>query len=177
MAVRLAALGMPIDADAVLAPFAMQPGRSVGRPAVAKALVDAGHVPTRSAAFETLIGAGRPAFVSRNSASPAAVVSVIHAAGGVASLAHPGVIGRDDIIPALTSAGLDALEVYHSDHSPEDVIRYRALAEQYALAVSGGSDFHGDSRHPRATLGLVTLPHDEFERLLRRAPARQPGRT
>jgi 3',5'-nucleoside bisphosphate phosphatase len=176
MAGRLGALGMPIDADALLAPFALQPGRSVGRPAVARALVDAGHVPTMSAAFDTLIGAGRSAFVPRRGATPGAVVAVIHSAGGVASLAHPGLIRRDDMIPQLVSADLDALEVYHSDHSPEDVARYRAIALQHSLAVTGGSDFHGESRHPRATLGAVTLPSEEFERLAGRVPARQPGR-
>jgi predicted metal-dependent phosphoesterase TrpH len=104
------------------------------------------------------------------------VVTVIHGAGGVASLAHPGLIRRDDIIPGLVAADLDALEVYHSDHSPDDVLRYRAIAEEHALAVTGGSDFHGESRHPRPALGLVTLPHGEFERLVSRVPARQPGR-
>ena len=175
MAVRLAELGMPIDADALLAPFTLQPGRSVGRPAVARALVDAGHVPTVSAAFDALISAGRPAFVPRRGASPTEVVAVIHGAGGLASLAHPGLIRRDDIIPSLVAAGLDALEAFHSDHSPDDVVRYRTMAAQHALAVTGGSDFHGDSRHPRATLGSVTLPQDEFERFFSRVAARQPG--
>jgi predicted metal-dependent phosphoesterase TrpH len=100
---------------------------------------------------------------------------VIHGAGGLASLAHPGLIRRDDLIPRLVTAGLDALEAFHSDHSPEDVIRYRKMAGQHALAVTGGSDFHGDSRHPRATLGSVTLPQDEFERFSARIVARQPG--
>ena len=175
MAGRLVALGMPIDADALLAPFALHPGRSVGRPAVARALVDAGHVATMSDAFDRWIGAGCPAFVARRGGNPSEVASVIHASGGLASLAHPGLIRRDDLIPELVPAGLDALEVYHSDHSPEDVARYRAMARRHSLAMTGGSDFHGGSRHPRATLGSVTLPHEEFERFAASAPARQPG--
>jgi 3',5'-nucleoside bisphosphate phosphatase len=99
-------------------------------------------------------------------------VRVIHAAGGVASLAHPGLLQRDDVIPSMVAARLDALEAYHSDHTADDVERYRTLAGRHGLAVSGGSDFHGESRHPRATLGSVTLPAEEFDRLAARVPAR-----
>jgi 3',5'-nucleoside bisphosphate phosphatase len=137
--------------------------------------LDAGHVATVSDAFEHWIGAARPAFVARRGGHPFEVVRVVHGAGGAASLAHPGLVRRDDIIPQLASAGLDALEVYHSDHSPDDVARYRAMAQQHSLAMTGGSDFHGESRHPRATLGSVTLPQEEFERFAARAPVRQPG--
>jgi hypothetical protein len=98
-------------------------------------------------------------------------VRVIHAAGGVASLAHPGLLRRDEVIAPMVAARLDALEAYHSDHDAEDVARYRALAGQHGLAVSGGSDFHGESRHPRSMLGVVTLPAEEFERLAARVPA------
>jgi predicted metal-dependent phosphoesterase TrpH len=172
MARRLGSLGMPIDADALIAPFSAQTDRAIGRPAVARALVAAGYVPTIATAFETLLGPGLPAFVARRGASPETVIGVIHGAGGVASLAHPGLIRRDDLIPRMAGSGLDALEVYHSDHTGEDVARYRALARQYGLAISGGSDFHGDSRHTNALLGTVTLPADEFKALEARAPVR-----
>jgi hypothetical protein len=172
MARRLGNLGLPIDADALLAPYAGTTDRSVGRPAVARALVAAGHVTSIGAAFDTLIGSGCPAFVPRRGAGPADVVRVIHAAGGVASLAHPGLLQRDDVIPSMVAARLDALEAYHSDHTADDVERYRTLAGRHGLAVSGGSDFHGESRHPRATLGSVTLPAEEFDRLAARVPAR-----
>ena len=164
MAGRLEGLGMPIDADALLEPYAGGTGRAVGRPAIARALVDAGYVPTTAAAFDTLIGSRGPAFVPRRGACADAVIEVIHAAGGVASLAHPVLLRRDTLI-ARIAARLDALEVYHPDHSPTDVERYRGLANQYGLAVSGGSDFHGDTRGPRTTLGTVMLPVHEFDRL------------
>lgn len=168
---RLGSLGLPIDVDAVLAPYAGRPDRAVGRPAVARALVVAGHAASITAAFETLIGSGRPAFVPRRGAPPEAVIRVIHASGGIASLAHPGLLRSDEMIPRLAAAGLDALEAYHSEHAPADVERYRRLAEQHGLAVSGGSDFHGESRHPRAVPGSVRLPVEDFDRLLARLPA------
>ena len=167
---RLTAMGKPIDHEALLASYLTRTDRTVGRPAVARALVAAGHVPTVAAAFETLIGSGGPAFVPRRSASTEVVVSLVHAAGGVASLAHPGLLRRDDLIPPIAEAGLDALEVYHSDHTPWDVERYRRLAATLRLAISGGSDFHGERRHGQSRLGRITLPADEFERLAALVP-------
>ena len=168
---RLESMGLPIDVDAVLAPYVGRPDRAVGRPAVARALVAAGHAASIAAAFDTLIGSGGPAFVPRRGAPPEVVIRVIHASGGLTSLAHPGLLRRDEVIPRLAASGLDALEAYHPDHAPADVERYRRLAEQHGLAVSGGSDFHGESRHPRAVPGSVRLPVEDFDRLLARLPA------
>jgi predicted metal-dependent phosphoesterase TrpH len=93
---------------------------------------------------------------------------VIHEAGGIASLAHPGLLRRDDLVPGLAAAGLDALEAYHSEHGAVDVQRYLALAQQHGLAVSGGSDFHGESRDVAVAPGSVRLPVEDFERLVTR---------
>jgi len=98
----------------------------------------------------------------------------VHAAGGVVSFAHPGVTKRDALIAPLAEAGLDAVEVYHSDHRQEHRDRYRGLAAALGLATSGGSDFHGFGE-TRGALGLVCLPPDEFRALEARvsgAPAR-----
>ena len=88
-----------------------------------------------------------------------------HEAGGVASLAHPGVAGRDDLIPALVAAGLDALEAYHTDHDPETTTRYLGMADRLGVAVSGGSDYHADESHGGAGPGSVALPPDRYETL------------
>jgi predicted metal-dependent phosphoesterase TrpH len=96
------------------------------------------------------------------------VIARIHAADGVASLAHPALVDRDDWLPGFAHCGLDALEAYHSEHSAEDTARYLGLAAELALAVSGGSDFHGDKSHGPARPGAVSLPAGEFERLARR---------
>ncbi|MEW6320384.1 MAG: PHP domain-containing protein [Acidobacteriota bacterium] len=178
---RLARLGAPIDVDAVIAGAAARPGTSVGRPLLARALVQSGHAADMQDAFDRFLAEGRPAFVPRTGRSPLEVVEAIHDAGGIASFAHPGVTGRDALIEPLAAGGLDALEAYHSDHSLADVARYRALAARLGLAISGGSDFHGEPpasasapspRRRRDRLGEVELPAPEFARLEARAAAR-----
>jgi predicted metal-dependent phosphoesterase TrpH len=90
---------------------------------------------------------------------------IIASAGGIVSLAHPGLTRMDGIIPALAAAGLAALEARHSDHDAETEQRYRELAVLHGLTVSGGSDFHGDSGHRICVLGVVTLPAGDFAAL------------
>lgn len=172
MGERLASLGAPIDIAPILADAAC--GRSVGRPQIATALAAAGHVRTRDEAFDRWLAFGGPAFIPREGTSPEQVVGIVHAAGGVASLAHPGVTRRDDIIPALAAAGLDAIEVRHSDHDQATETRYREEARARGLLASGGSDFHGATGHRIARLGLVTLPQADFD-LLRAAANQRRG--
>jgi hypothetical protein len=163
MADKLADMGKPIDRQAVLA--SPPGGRSVGRPMVAKALVEAGHVLDVREAFDQLIGEGRPAFVPRIGPTPADVIAAIQRAGGIASLAHPGLLRRDDLIPAMIDAGLTAVEAFHSDHDPATTEHYLALADRHGILVSGGSDYHGERERRRAAFGTVSLPRDRFERL------------
>src|SRR5205814_6811506 len=88
--VRLAQLGIQLDGDAILRPALEHAGTSIGRPAIARALVAGGHVATTNDAFSTWLSRGRPAFVPREGAAPEKVIAQIHAAGGLASMAHPG---------------------------------------------------------------------------------------
>jgi predicted metal-dependent phosphoesterase TrpH len=176
--VKLAALGVPVDVEKVLGPSIDHPGTSVGRPQLAHALVAAGHVKSVQEAFDTLLATGQPAFVPRTGPSPADVVRVIHGVGGIASMAHPGVTKRDDLIGPLAEAGLDAIEVYHSDHDHDAEREYTQMANRFDVGISGGSDFHGDSspapeRKRRSTLGLVQLPAEAFADLESRATKRQ----
>jgi 3',5'-nucleoside bisphosphate phosphatase len=171
MGERLHLLGFGIDVDALLA-TAPGSSRSVGRPAIADALVAAGHAADRNDAFARLLGRGQPAFVPRRGVSGREVIGIIHAAGGVASFAHPGVAADDSLIPPLVGAGLDAIEVWHSDHHAEHERHYAALADRLNLARSGGSDYHGEGVHRACQLGTVTLPEREFERLEARAGSR-----
>ena len=171
MADLLGSLGFRVDVEALLTPAGDQ-GRSVGRPALADALVAAGHVANRDEAFERLLARGRPAFVPRCGAAGRQVIDVIHAADGIASLAHPGVLADDALIPMLADAGLDALEVWHSDHSLEQQRHYGDLAASLGLARSGGSDFHGDGTHRASHLGAIALPAEEFAALEARASRR-----
>ena len=163
MSERLAALGFPIDVAPVLAAAAR--GRSVGRPQIAAALLDAGYVQSRDEAFTRFLEFGGAAYVPRFGASPSEVIAVIHDAGGIASIAHPGLNARDELIAPLADAGLDAIEARHSDHDPATEARYRALAADLGLLVTGGSDFHGDSGHRVSRLGAVSLAAGDFDRL------------
>jgi predicted metal-dependent phosphoesterase TrpH len=164
---RLADIGKPINREKVLAK--KDAGGSLGRPVVAKALVKAGHAADMRQAFDELIGEGKPAFVPRVGPEPAVVVSIIARAGGVCSLAHPGLLKRDDLIPAMVGAGLTALEAFHSDHDPETTEHYLSLAQRYGILVSGGSDYHGEPVRRKAAFGTVGLPLEHFERLSARA--------
>jgi len=169
---RLAARGVAIDLETGLASINTRDGASIGRPVIARALVDAGHVPDINAAFTNWLGFGRPAFVSRAGESPAAVIALIRRAGGLASLAHPVLLRGDGLIEPLVESGLNALEAHHSEHLPEDTERYLTMARRLNLVVTGGSDFHGDPAHGNARLGAMTLPSEDFERfddVLRRA--------
>lgn len=163
MADRLAHMGKPIDREELLVP--REHGRSLGRPMVAKALVRAGHVADVRQAFDQLIGEGRPAFIPRSGPEPAEVVRIIARAGGIASLAHPGLLRRDDLIPEMVDAGLAALEAFHSEHDSSATEHYLALAERYRILVSGGSDYHGEKERRKNAFGTVGLPPGLFERL------------
>jgi predicted metal-dependent phosphoesterase TrpH len=164
IAERLASLGMPIDVGPLLADAARQKGQSIGRPKVARAMIDAGYVADTREAFDIWLGRGGPAFVERAGPTPEDVISILHRAGGLVSLAHPGRSDMDVRLPALRDAGLDAIEVYHSDHDAIAVARYERVARDLGVLVSGGSDFHGDPAHGMEP-GGSTLPVREWERL------------
>jgi 3',5'-nucleoside bisphosphate phosphatase len=170
---RLASSGIRLDADVILAPGIEDSTRSVGRPWIARALVAAGHVRNTNEAFDRWLSKGRPAFVPRAAAAPAEVIARLHEAGGIASMAHPGLMGLDDRIPEFAAAGLDAIEVYHTKHDDKAVARYRALADRLDLAMSGGSDFHADDMHGGLGPGSVALPRQAFDGLQRRAVLRR----
>ena len=164
---RLADIGKPINRENVLAK--KDGGGSLGRPTVAKALVKAGHAMDMRQAFDELIGEGKPAFIPRLGPEPSEVVRIIARAGGVSSLAHPGLLKRDDLIPGMVEAGLTALEAFHGDHDAETTEHYLALASRYGILVSGGSDYHGEPVRRKAAFGSVGLPPEYFERLSARA--------
>ena len=169
---NLAALGAPIDIEALIARLNGQP---LLRPHIAAALVEAGHAADGVDAFDRYIGEGRPAYVGRRGAAPEDVVRIIRDAGGLSSMAHPGVTRADELIPALADAGLDAIEAYHTDHAPEETARYLALAGQLGLAVTGGSDFHGFRSEHSNGFGTVCLPDPDFAAFSARARRQARG--
>ena len=169
---KLIALGVMVTFDDVL----MQAGGgAVGRPHVARALVADGWATDARDAFDRYLGAGKPAYVAKDQLGMASAIAIIHAAGGLAVLAHPGPAGTRERLTALAALGLDGVEVRHPGHSPSDTNRLAALAAQLGLLMSGGSDWHGAADGPR-TIGMMNVPLDwltvQDERLAApRAPA------
>ena len=168
MAERLAALGVPVSIDRALAATAENPDWTIGRPKIALAMIEAGYVADIGEAFDRYLGEGRPAFVPRSGATPAEVVELIASAGGIPSLAHPGLLERDEIIPSLILAGLPAVEVFHSDHDAETTARYLRMIERSGLLATGGSDYHGGGSGHHGALGRVVLPQDHYDKFRER---------
>lgn len=166
---RLARLGVPVDIERAAVTSGHLPGRAWGRPIVAAALVEAGHVADFREAFDRYLAEGRPAFIERVGVPPAEVVALVARAGGVTSMAHPGKTQKDHLIPDLIAAGLPAIEVYHPDHDEADTARYRQMADTFNVLATGGSDYHGPGSGRDQTLGHVHLPAADFARLAERA--------
>lgn len=139
---------------------------NIGRPHVAKAMVEAGIVAEVKAAFtpELILDGGR-CYVQRVKISPEQAIAAIHAAGGVAVAAHPGRTGlTDDEVAQFVAWGLDGIEVFYTQHSEVQTAHFAALAERFGLLVTGGSDDHGDINEGRL-MGRVRLPYEHVERL------------
>lgn len=170
MVERLNELGIPIKAEAV---FALASCRSPGRPHVARTLVAGGWCSSLDEAFERFLKKGRPAWVPKFKISAMEAVDLIHHAGGLAVMAHPGLNHHDELIPILVSAGMDGLECFHSKHSTSATQRYLEMADRHRLLVTGGSDCHGMSKG-RPLIGSVKIPYDCVERL-RQAMLKRAG--
>jgi 3',5'-nucleoside bisphosphate phosphatase len=163
---RLDGLGVPIDVPALIETASAPGGKALARPQIAQALIAAGHVATVAEAFDRYLGEDSPAYVPHRGASPADVVALVAAGGGVASLAHPGYRPQDEIVPGLVDAGLTAIEVFHSSHDGAAQERYLAMAAQYGLLVTGGSDYHGEGARRAEFFGVVNLPQEHYDALI-----------
>lgn len=168
IAERLKRAGAPIDIDGLLASAANASGKAVARPQIAKYLIDAGHVASVAEAFDRFLGEGCVGYVPHTGASPATVVELIARSGGLASMAHPGRLNRDEIIPRLVDAGLACIEAYHSSHDASAEAHYLGIAQRHQLLVTGGSDYHGEGTRHAECFGVVGLHPAAFERLKER---------
>jgi predicted metal-dependent phosphoesterase TrpH len=168
MMVRLAEAGAPVDEDAVFGPGgrASAGDVAVGRPALGRALVAAGHVRDLNDAFDRYLAEGRLAFVARTGASPEDVVASLARIGAVASIAHPGKLKDDGLISRVAAAGLKALEVFHPDHDVNDTTRYAKMAAKLGLVPTGGSDYHGPDTDRARGLGRIGPSDIDFARLV-----------
>lgn len=129
---------------------------SIGRAHIARTLVKIGAFKSVRDAFEKMLGKGCPAYVPRYLPEVEEIIDVIHQAGGKAVLAHPKLVGDDELVERLCCK-MDGLEVYYPCHTPEDTQRYFVLAGKYNLLVTGGSDFHGTASRFIKELGEFTI--------------------
>jgi predicted metal-dependent phosphoesterase TrpH len=164
---KLGGLGIVLSAEEV---FARSSHGTVGRPHVAEVLVARGVVSTMSEAFDRYLGQDCPAYVGYEKVTLRDAVELIRRAGGVASLAHPVLLRDDSLIPRMVEDALQAIEVFHKDHTPEKAAEYDTLASSLGLLQSGGSDFHRSEDGEPPRLGCPELTEEAFERL--RASAR-----
>jgi len=163
MVERLSAAGAPIRLERVLE---LAAGGSIGRPHVARALVEAGHAQSVGDAFDRWLVRGRPGYVERFKLTPADAVRLIREVGGVPVLAHPH--SADDLpglLPELLAAGLAGLECYYGDYDDHRREEYLKLARRHNLVPTGGTDFHGTGVAHRRPLGGTYVPPECVEAL------------
>jgi predicted metal-dependent phosphoesterase TrpH len=170
MVEKLAALGKPVTWERV---ETLAGEGAVGRPHIALALVEAGHVRNVSEAFDLYLSRTGPAYVERERLSPAEVVEMIVDVHGLPTLAHPRDLeGLDGLLVEMKAAGLVGMEVYYQDYKPDEVERLRVVAERFGLLPLGGSDYHGLGGPHQREPGDIPLPDAAIERLLALAKER-----
>ncbi len=137
---------------------------AIGRPHIAAALLKEELVYSFREAFDKFLGYGLPAYVEKYKMQPGEVFDLVKQAGGVPVLAHPGVTGIDDRIPEFIHAGVQGIEVYHSEHSSADQQNYLKIARRNGLAITGGSDFHNSS-HNKSEIGTPKISYSAVRSL------------
>jgi predicted metal-dependent phosphoesterase TrpH len=171
---KLRAAGYAID-EADLPPPG-EDGQALGRPHVAAALLKRKQAPTLQAAFTHLLDRGCVGYVPKSKISPQEIIRVVHAASGVALLAHPGMRPHDELIAALFSDGMDGIEAVYPGHSEMNRRFYAGLARRYQKLVSGGSDFHGPVTRPGVFPGDAGVDRKALEALRQTALRRCGGK-
>lgn len=159
MAQKMATLDLPVTMDDVRAE-AGEDAQVIARPHFARALIKKGIVGSVAEAFDRYLSTGKPLYLPKEVLTPHDAIALIHEAGGVAVMAHPGLVPLDEAalagrLGSLTQEdGLDGLEAYYSQHSRGETDRFLALAARLDLLVTGGSDFHGLAK-PHVPLGII----------------------
>ena len=171
---KLTALGLPVSYDEAQA---LAGGGFVGRAHIAKVMVQKGFCPDVKSCFTQYIGVGKPAYSEKHELTAGEAVRAIKAAGGLAFLAHLNQTGLalpelETLLTDLKREGLDGIEGYYTEYTPQQTADYRLLAEKLSLALSGGSDYHAAMK-PHVGLGTgtgnLTVPYfllDHFKEML-----------
>lgn len=168
---KLCDLGFDISYDQV---DSLAGGDLIGRPHIARALIEKGYVSSVKEAFQKYIGKGRPAFVPRYKFLPEEAIDLIRTSGGISFLAHPGLIAETKWIGQVIAYGINGLEVYYPEHHPDQVRGYLELAQKHELLVSGGSDFHGEgASEGRERLGYAGISQQIYCKIRSRLPGKE----
>jgi predicted metal-dependent phosphoesterase TrpH len=166
---RLREMGMPLDSGRLKE---IAGNGSVGRPHIATALLEAGHVGSLGEAFGRYLARGKQAYVGRERLEAAEAGVVIKQAGGIPVLAHPAKLGGPQAIEQILDDGMEGVEVYHTDHTAMDVEMLLGIAKRRDLLVTGGSDSHGPYSEKPVAVGSLDIPEWVGEQVLARAPSR-----
>jgi len=169
MVEKLSALGLKIEWQRVLE---LATGSSIGRPHIAKALLEKGYIKTFKEAFDRYISRNGPAYVERDKMTPAEAVKLITDVGGLPVFAHPLTFNDyDNMTGDLVNAGLVGIEAYYKSSTLEEIDRIVALSRKYNLIPTGGSDYHGIEMD-EVPMGGVEVPMESVERLIKLAKER-----
>lgn len=168
---KLAEMNMSVEWERVLK-YAGD-AKSIARPHIARAMIEAGYVSSLQEAFDKYISDDGPAYVHRLKLTPQEVIDLVHGAGGAIVLAHPAHAHTTHLIPQFVDLGLDGVEVYYSDHTEAMRAELLSLSQQYDLIVTGGSDFHSPGDQSHAELGSIFVPDEVVPRLKAQINKRQ----
>ena len=164
MVEKLRNLGMDVDWGRVKE---IAGDGAVGRPHVAQALAERGHVNSVKEAFDLYLGNGKPAYVGREKLKPGDAIRLIQSVGGKAVLAHPSFTRNvESLLPGMKAEGLAGIEVYYARYTPGQIMQMKHLADKHDLIPCGGSDYHGPGLGPDIDLGDVDVPESSAYRLL-----------
>ena len=148
---------------------------AVGRPHIALAMLEAGHISSLEEAFDRYLSRNGPAYVEREKITPAEAVQLVTDASGLPVLAHPRDLQNiESLLAELKATGIIGIEVYYQDYDQQAIERLLAIARQHDLLPLGGSDFHGIGGAHERDLGDIPLPFEPVEQLIALARQRQP---
>lgn len=140
-------------------------GSSIGRPHIARAMIESGYIDNIKTGFDKYLGKGRSAYVERFKLDSKEAIEIINKIGGVAVLAHPGLIKNKKIISSIINLGIQGIEVYHTKHD-QDTIRYlKYISKEKKLLITGGTDCHGFMVNNQPILGNETIDYNNFIKL------------
>jgi len=164
MVAKLGDLGMDIDYERVRE---LAGEGSIGRPHIARAMMEKGYIATFEEAFDKYIGHSGPAYVPREKLTPEEAVQLILRSHGLPVLAHPFTVNDpEDMLKKLKKVGLIGVEVYYKDNTPEQTTATLELADRYGLIATGGTDYHGIGNSGEVMMGGVEVPPEAAARLI-----------